>query len=299
MPSVADTFVTRGNKQSEAAFYPPSSVFSQTVTSKSPVESEDADSERPSQYLPIFAESAMEWVIRETGVPDFNLSARTLEADVLRHEKLDRTFPAERALEPDFAHAMRWTGLFFEQSPDALFGIILRSDFEARLRETFEKGPSAFPDPAWYALRHTVYATGCRLALSVNDTPASFNDARKQSWRLYENALAVHTDLLYGKTDITAIQALLFMAFFAEALGSRSLEYMLISSASRLAQLKGLHLAVSSQSKLKKEEVRHRQYIWWVLYSYEKHLAWRSGRPSVSYDQMHRDSVLYLQDIGY
>ena len=139
----------------------------------------------------------------------------------------------------------------------------------------------------------------CRLALSVNDTPASFNDARKQSWRLYENALAVHTDLLYGKTDITAIQALLFMAFFAEALGSRSLEYMLISSASRLAQLKGLHLAVSSQSKLKKEEVRHRQYIWWVLYSYEKHLAWRSGRPSVSYDQMHRDSVLYLQDIGY
>lgn len=282
IPPTTDNFLASQPRQCEAPFYAPSSALSETVTSKSPDESE-GDPERPSHYLPIFAEGAMDWVVRETGVPDFNLSARTLEADVLRNEKLDRTVPAERALEPNFADAMRWTGMFFESSPDALFGIILRSDFEARLRETFKRGPSAVHDPAWYALRHTVYASGCRIALSINETPVSFNNARKQAWRLYENALAVHTDLLYGRTDITTIQALLFMAFFAEALGSRSLEYMLVSNASRLAQLKGLHLAHPSQSKINKEDVLHRQHIWWVLYSYEKHLAWRSGRPSVSH----------------
>lgn len=281
MSATSDTLSPFKHNQGEASLYPPSTAFTETVASKSPDESEEADTERPSHYLPIFAESAMEWVIRETGVPDFSLSARNLAADVLRNEKLDRTFPAERAQEPDFADAMRWTSLFFEGSPDALFGIILRSEFENRLRETFERGPSVVDDPAWYALRHTVYATGCRIALSVNDTPVSFNEARKQAWRLYENALAVHTDLLYGKTDLPVIQALVFMAFFAEGLGSRSLEYMLVSSASRLAQSIGLHLAVSPRSKIKKEEVLHRQYIWWVLYSYEKHLAWRSGRPSV------------------
>ncbi|KAJ4422236.1 hypothetical protein N0V82_003096 [Gnomoniopsis sp. IMI 355080] len=69
-------------------------------------------------------------------------------------------------------------------------------------------------------------------------------------------------------------------AFYAEALGSAALEYMLVSNATRLAQSKGLYLATPDGSKLPPEEAVSRQWLWWVLYAYEKHVAFRSGRPS-------------------
>lgn len=71
-------------------------------------------------------------------------------------------------------------------------------------------------------------------------------------------------------------------AFYAEALGSPALEYMLVSNATRLAQSKGLHLAYPEASKPQAGEALSRQWLWWVLYAYEKHVAYRSGRPSVS-----------------
>lgn len=71
-------------------------------------------------------------------------------------------------------------------------------------------------------------------------------------------------------------------AFYAEALGSPALEYMLVSNATRLAQSKGLHLDCPEASKPQSGEALSRQWLWWVLYAYEKHVAYRSGRPSVS-----------------
>lgn len=71
-------------------------------------------------------------------------------------------------------------------------------------------------------------------------------------------------------------------AVYAEALSCPSLEYMLISAAMRLAQSKGLHRQPGSNWGLSPQDTDHRNWIFWVLYSYEKHVAHRSGRPSVS-----------------
>lgn len=71
-------------------------------------------------------------------------------------------------------------------------------------------------------------------------------------------------------------------AFYAEALGSPALEYMLISNATRLALATGLYLIAPQSNKLTPEEAVSRQQLWWVLYAYEKHVAFISGRPSVS-----------------
>lgn len=71
-------------------------------------------------------------------------------------------------------------------------------------------------------------------------------------------------------------------AFYAEALGSPALEYMLVSNATRLAQSKGLHLACPEEINTPAGEALSRKWLWWVLYAYEKHVAYRSGRPSVS-----------------
>ncbi|EXJ76280.1 uncharacterized protein A1O5_00788 [Cladophialophora psammophila CBS 110553] len=235
----------------------------------------------PVSYLSICSEPAVDWVSQHIGAPDFRALARRLTTDVTRSEKLERTVQSERAPEPDFQTAWKWTTAFFEQGLDAIFGHIHRPAFEQRLRAQFEgKAPGPDQDPAWYALRHTVYASGCRITLSLGVYPSAFIEARTQAWRYFENALSMHTDLIYGRSGVTAIQALLVMAFFAEALGSPALEYMLLSNAVRLAQSKGLHLQAKRTSQLRDEDIALRNVIWWNLYMYDKHLSYRSGRPS-------------------
>ncbi|OAG35273.1 hypothetical protein AYO21_10544 [Fonsecaea monophora] len=236
----------------------------------------------PSSYLSICSEPAVDWVSHHIGAPDFRTLALRLTADVMRSEKLERAVQSERTPEPDFQTAWKWTTAFFDQGLDAIFGCIHRQAFEQKLRAQFESKLPSGPaqDAAWYALRNTVYAAGCRITLSEGAYPSAFFEARTQAWRYFENALSVHTDLIYGRSGITAIQALLSMAFFAEALGSPALEYMLLSNAVRLAQSKGLHLQANKALQLREEDVAVRNVIWWNLYMYDKHLAYRSGRPS-------------------
>lgn len=57
---------------------------------------------------------------------------------------------------------------------------------------------------------------------------------------------------------------------------------MLLSNAVRLAQSKGLHLQAKVSRNLSEEEIAFRNSLWWSLYSYDKHLVFRLGRPSVS-----------------
>ncbi|OQU99364.1 Fungal specific transcription factor domain-containing protein [Cladophialophora immunda] len=236
----------------------------------------------PASYLSICSEPAVDWVSHHIGASNFRTLALRLTTDVMRSEKLERTVQSERTPEPDSQTAWKWTTAFFEQGLDAIFGCIHRPAFEQKLRAQFEsKQPSGSgQDAAWYALRNTIYAAGCRITLSEGAYPSAFLEARTQAWRYFENALSVHTDLIYGRSGITAIQALLVMAFFAEALGSPALEYMLLSNAVRLAQSKGLHLQANKALQLRDEDAALRNVIWWNLYMYDKHLAYRSGRPS-------------------
>lgn len=88
--------------------------------------------------------------------------------------------------------------------------------------------------------------------------------------------------LLATRVYVTHVLTKSLQAFYAEALGSPALEYMLVSNATRLAQSKGLHLNCPEASKPQAGEALSRQWLWWVLYAYEKHVAYRSGRPSVS-----------------
>jgi hypothetical protein len=66
-------------------------------------------------------------------------------------------------------------------------------------------------DPAWYAMRNTVYAWGCRLEWSREHGAASFAEAQSQAWRYFENALSVHTELIYSESGLLAVEALFAM----------------------------------------------------------------------------------------
>jgi hypothetical protein len=57
---------------------------------------------------------------------------------------------------------------------------------------------------------------------------------------------------------------------------------MLCSSAARLAQSKGMHLQPLDSWELEPDDILNRNWLFWTIYCYEKHIASRSGRPSVS-----------------
>lgn len=96
---------------------------------------------------------------------------------------------------------------FFEESREAAFGIVHRPWFEAKLRDHFV-GTGSDVDPSWYALRNIIYAFGCRIETS---NTGSYSAAQRSSWQLFENALSVHSDLLFRQTSVASVQALTLM----------------------------------------------------------------------------------------
>ena len=76
-----------------------------------------------------------------------------------------------------------------------------------QLKGYFDRGVTN-ADPAWYALRNAVYASGCRIELSKY---ASIQEANQSAWGYFENALSVHTEILYFRASIVGVQALTLM----------------------------------------------------------------------------------------
>ena len=147
-----------------------------------------------------------------------------------RRLKLDPNATREKAAEPDAETVWKYTEgtinhtivcvpcfnliydpkAYFEECHYALFGIVQRPVFETRLRAQLTQSPGFEDDPSWYALRNAVYATGCRIVLS-KDPSTTFGEDQARAWRYFENALSVHTELLYTPTGLPAVQALAIM----------------------------------------------------------------------------------------
>lgn len=104
---------------------------------------------------------------------------------------------------------------YFNRTAEALLGLIDRTTFEHRLRAHFEsQDPSSRQDTAWYALRNTVYATGCRITAADGAHLAASTEAHGQAWQYFQNALSVHTDLVCVRSGTSAIEALAVMVSF-------------------------------------------------------------------------------------
>ena len=104
------------------------------------------------------------------------------------------------------------TPAFFEKSPEGPLIVLSRSSFEARLKN--QPGASTSvdtDDPAWWAIRNTVYAAGCRMLLARLEYSSTFAEAQSESWKYFKNALSVLPDLLHPRFDLEGIRALLLM----------------------------------------------------------------------------------------
>ncbi|CZR53549.1 uncharacterized protein PAC_03428 [Phialocephala subalpina] len=206
----------------------------------------------------------------------------------IRNEQLSLTYPLlglifcfELVFFPEIYTLIDYAAYFREF--ETVFSFVCRTAFEADLRAYFNPNAKAPECPASYALRHVVYAGGKRSIIK-NNSAAAFDEIHAQSWPYFENALYVHTDLLYSKCSITAVQALMAMSIYVEGIGCPSLEYMLCSNAVRLAQSKGLHRQPPIAWNLPESEVQQRKWLFWAIYCYDKHISYRSGRPSAIED---------------
>lgn len=79
-----------------------------------------------------------------------------------------------------------------------------------RLQEQFSRNNMDIGGSSWFALQNVVYAIGCRILLS-NDRSISFTAVHAQAWKYFERAMSVFSDLLFGPSSLTAVQALALM----------------------------------------------------------------------------------------
>ena len=169
----------------------------------------------PGSFLSICSKSGIEWVNEKAGVATFGSIARSLISDVSRALKLGAPVPTSREPEPTEELAWQYCRTYFELDPDTAFGIVHRPTFENELRTHFGKddhNSDREPDPGWYALRNAVYAAGCRIIEMRNAIKGTKTNAMSnQSWKYFSNALSVHSDLLYYRTSLMAVQALAMM----------------------------------------------------------------------------------------
>lgn len=117
----------------------------------------------------------------------------------------------ETALRVEIRHLPSRLIAYFDESIEHTLGLVPRQAFERRLQQHYSHPLSADADPAWYGLRHAVFAIGSRLALCHGGGPMNYAAARRQSWPYFANAMAVLTNLVYMPSDITAVECILLM----------------------------------------------------------------------------------------
>lgn len=166
----------------------------------------------PGSFLAICSKPGIEWVIEKTGAKQFQDMAKTLSYEISRRLKLDSTFPSTREPEPPEIVARAYVKAYFDLDPEAAYSIVSRQSFENRLRAHFSERAECDTDhdPGWYALRNAVYAAGCRMQAVQQNAPSPAI-LLTRSWNFFLNALSKHTQLMYCRASLIAVQALAVM----------------------------------------------------------------------------------------
>jgi len=176
----------------------------------------------PRSFLSICSRAGVDWVTGKTKVPCFEKSATRFIRDVIRRIKLERKISADRAPEPDAESAGKYIKAYFEEAYVATFGVVHRPWFGSRFR-AHEENPRNDDEPSWYALRNIIYALGCRIEMSKRTT---FTNAAQMSWPYFENALSMHTDILYMPASVVGVQALVLMVRSLLTFGRADIELL-------------------------------------------------------------------------
>ncbi|KAE8421238.1 fungal-specific transcription factor domain-containing protein [Aspergillus pseudocaelatus] len=245
----------------------------------------------PSSGIAGISDLGLKWI--RSRVPESDELCRTIEyvrEGLMTH--LRQCIPRQSFPNPEMSAV--WTALppphtvrkyvdTYFSTVQTVFPVVDPVLFDEMLTEWYQQ-PSCQSD-SWKALLNAVLASGCRAALS-NDTASAFQISSSQSWGLFQNALNYEPKLVHSATDLLAVQALVVMAVFAQGMScSQRLEYILCSTAARLAHSLALNRHVPRKWRMSEREQRERHRLFWVIYCLDKSIALRSGRPPVIHDE--------------
>lgn len=192
----------------------PSPPIEESISSIAPPEHEHWEYHGPGSYLSICSKAGVQWVIDQSRIPDFTNVTRNFSREISHVLKLDKPLALTRARQPDEETAWQYIRVFFDELPEATFGVILRRPFEARFsaycRDTRSQSLKDL-NSEWYALRNIIWAYGSRAARGRSQDASTFVEASQEGTKYLENALSRLPDLLCCRCSLTAIEALILM----------------------------------------------------------------------------------------
>lgn len=192
----------------------PSPPMEESISSIAPPEHEHWEYHGPGSYLSICSKAGVQWVIEQSMIPDFTNVTRNFSREISHVLKLDQPLGLNRTQQPDEDTALEYIRVFFDELPEATFGVALRKSFETRFsaycRDT---RPQSLKDynSEWYALRNIIWAYGARAVQGRSQDTSTFAQASQEGTKYLENALSRLPDLLCCRCSLTAIEALILM----------------------------------------------------------------------------------------
>ncbi|OAL38898.1 hypothetical protein AYO20_01649 [Fonsecaea nubica] len=177
--------------------------------------------------MSFYSQPAVDWIVLKVKSPEYTSAVKRLVQESARMLKMNHgALSSCREPEPPPEVAWQYTNgeylklvniyfklicgpAYFEEGSDLAWGVVERPVFESRLRAHFSGTHTPVTDDkGWYALRNIIWAHGCQIVLSKTRT---FNDTLQASWALFQNALSVHTEIMFLHTSLMGVQALISM----------------------------------------------------------------------------------------
>ncbi|KAF7593268.1 hypothetical protein BBP40_011725 [Aspergillus hancockii] len=151
-----------------------------------------------------------------------------------------------------------------------------------KFEKLYEQQHSSRPPKSisWYASLNVILALGCLLS-HEDDTTATTESSKMASNNAVDylrNSWCVFTELSLHCRDIMTVQALLAMSLAMEVLLDKEATYIALGAAARIATSLGLQQQLKNP-RLSPQEISERYIVFWCLYSLDKSLSLRLGRP--------------------
>lgn len=140
--------------------------------------------------------------------------------------------------------------------------VITPESFVNLLDEQYSAGPDCYADnPARWAIVNSFFAT----ALLTRSTTDFLEQIKPTAWNYFKNAFSMFPELITQGRDVSACEALLAMAMFAQRSADAQLTLQITAALTRLVQTLGLHRSRFYVS-LDPIAVQRHQRVLWVAY---------------------------------
>lgn len=142
-------------------------------------------------------------------------------------------------------------------------GAVITAELYVKLLdEQYSAGPDCYADdPARWAIVNSFFGT----AMLTRSTTDFLKQITPTAWNYFKNAFSMFPKLITQGRDVSACEALLSMATFAQCTADTQLTMQITAAATRLVQTLGLHRRRFYLSLDPNAAQRHRR-VFWVAY---------------------------------